>query len=842
MTLIDGLNHKLEESRLAAKQVAQNSLYVDAQGELQVLIPLAMIDGVIAMDNTCQVGAVTRVFECYIEYILKRLNKVYANQPEAKHYLPQLARLKREYTELKATKGSHGGLHSLLCGLVGADSNATVIQLAPKKQHDYSSFARRRQANCFSLNKSEDKQNTLAAKLRNLVGDPETLRLYLEKMRARSQQSSFSIEHWENKCVERLNQAMDSQHNFSLADAILLVERELIRRLNQLQSCRVTRQDVDPESICMAWDSQASDLLKASLGDDFRLKDIFIAVWSTMQVTVSDDDPMIRCLTVNQVRRGGGQGQTQLINDMNDNVFSITVQFFLAMINIYCCEHGLSGENFGKAIEAQSDMQAELIGDIRIALAEGQPLQMVCIRFINRHYVAFGLHALLTDEQQQGAVNLFDANTHVLTSDSSDRFYDEFLFLLRRPGIFVNYRGRLNTTLQTVNAAVDSNRAGPYRFAHWQISSTAQTQLPGLDELLNEDFELDQNLVELCDLLNLIENRYTLGQAVEPKFFEMYRKKFVARDVYFHLSSVYLSRNRRALLAFLVAILDKAPECLAATFEGKQLNDFLAVVTSVIDSVAKPLQIEYVEGLFAGLIRSRHNLWSSDQEKAELQLFLEDIREKAVPRQEGAELPRDPVIYLGPLLLHQNLRARRPVAPQPLDLGMYVGQLFPHQNLRARRPVALQPLDPLWYDLQLAIAEFRDVIGYPGLRNGDVLMRCLWNFGVLFRMCYAFIKIQLSQASTYIQRSTLYQYAGQHFVPMACLLIPVLQNYYSTVPFSPLEWLVFMAPLLGNFYDGLRNIRECFHAYMRRQTAGLFMPVLPEQQALVQEPLFPQLR
>lgn len=489
MKIIDRLKQRCQADYAASsypkkKKFAMNSLYVDPEGEVHALPSLSLVDGIISLDNTCKLDYDLRAFDYDFLEATDGLIAFYDKHPSYRRYIPKLELLQRDFVEILSALSANQRFEDAVFGLVsdGADANATAVQLVPKSQAFAAPFRARKKANCFTLKKKpRDETCSLAIHLRRLVEAHGSLQNYLQKL-----PNFFSVKNCQSKLQKMLVTEMKTNSQISLLEGVGFAKSYICKQLDQLrqqQNSLASFTEISAEDICIALNWDPGMLLKSALNDEgyaLTLGEIINCVWASLKIQISANDPMIDCLSTHLSERDELVAQQYGQNDSRQNIFSITLQFFMAVANVYCREQGLSDSDFGEVLESLSTLR-RFLHAVKDALKNAKPLQEVCLQVISGDYLAFGLSEPLSAVHQQGILELFKLSAGVLTNFSNMRRYDEFVFLLRKPGIFTLYRSRICVSLQTVKAAL-SLGSQRYRFDNWYINSSESSTLPAIDE------------------------------------------------------------------------------------------------------------------------------------------------------------------------------------------------------------------------------------------------------------------------------------------------------------------------------------------------------------------------
>jgi hypothetical protein len=110
---------------------------------------------------------------------------------------------------------------------------------------------------------------------------------------------------------------------------------------------------------------------------------------------------------------------------------SITTQFYLAIVNIYCRIKGISDKNFGVILDNNANLSQQLVEMISQALTRGDDVEQAIIIFFNAHQKAFSLSRGLSIEDKNTIQQKFDLTYRTVTATNENQHKDDFMVLDR---------------------------------------------------------------------------------------------------------------------------------------------------------------------------------------------------------------------------------------------------------------------------------------------------------------------------------------------------------------------------------------------------------------------------
>lgn len=124
----------------------------------------------------------------------------------------------------------------------------------------------------------------------------------------------------------------------------------------------------------------------------------------------------------------------------NAEELSIITQFFMASINIYCRNLGLSTANFAQTLENTEGLSDEIAG-IVLSIDNGASIEAALLDWLNTHYLALGLSKELSLVDKALINKQFTAH---YTQIKESPHFDEFMVLDdSKDGPFVSHQGSI---------------------------------------------------------------------------------------------------------------------------------------------------------------------------------------------------------------------------------------------------------------------------------------------------------------------------------------------------------------------------------------------------------------
>lgn len=170
----------------------------------------------------------------------------------------------------------------------------------------------------------------------------------------------------------------------------------------------------------------------------------------------------------------------------NAEQLSILTQFFLASLNIACCDASITTADFGQALENDAALIEALNKAVKDALAYSASVEDALISFINQHPYHFGLTTLIAEKSlpalKENPTLHERFKSHWGEIKKSPHF-DEFMLLAKRGGLFATHQGnmvihfanflqmgwqdnRLDEQLQDFNTIDKPNQVIPHKNEH----------------------------------------------------------------------------------------------------------------------------------------------------------------------------------------------------------------------------------------------------------------------------------------------------------------------------------------------------------------------------------------
>lgn len=165
---------------------------------------------------------------------------------------------------------------------------------------------------------------------------------------------------------------------------------------------------------------------------------------------------------------------------------SILTQFFLASLNIACCDASITTADFGQALEGDVTLVEALAKTVKEALTHSASVEEALISFINQHQNRFGLTTRISEESLpalMGSPTLNERFQSHWEAIKESPHFDEFMLLAKRRGLFVTHQynmaihfanflqmgwqdNRLDEQLQDFNTVDKPNNVIPYKNEH----------------------------------------------------------------------------------------------------------------------------------------------------------------------------------------------------------------------------------------------------------------------------------------------------------------------------------------------------------------------------------------
>lgn len=170
----------------------------------------------------------------------------------------------------------------------------------------------------------------------------------------------------------------------------------------------------------------------------------------------------------------------------NAERLSILTQFFLASLNIACCDASITTADFGQVLERDATLVRGVAKAVKQALAYSSSVEETVISFINQHYNRFGLTRLISEESLSAlkvSPTLYERFKSHWEEIKESPHFDEFMLLANKSGLFVTHQycmaihfahflqmglqdNRLDVQLQDFNTVYKPDNVIPYKNEH----------------------------------------------------------------------------------------------------------------------------------------------------------------------------------------------------------------------------------------------------------------------------------------------------------------------------------------------------------------------------------------
>ena len=123
------------------------------------------------------------------------------------------------------------------------------------------------------------------------------------------------------------------------------------------------------------------------------------------------------------------QAQKAEENATKAEQLSLTTQFFLGILNVYCRAKGISDKNFGEILDNAPALSQALVHLVADALKDGNDVEPALIAFFNAHKEAFHLSRDLTPGDKDAIQQKFETTYRTVTATKENPHMDDFMLL-----------------------------------------------------------------------------------------------------------------------------------------------------------------------------------------------------------------------------------------------------------------------------------------------------------------------------------------------------------------------------------------------------------------------------
>lgn len=176
---------------------------------------------------------------------------------------------------------------------------------------------------------------------------------------------------------------------------------------------------------------------------------------------------------------------------------SLTTQFFLGVLNVYCKEKGISRKNFGVILDASDALSNELISVVSTALSSGDDVEKEICAFCNAYADTdiFELSRSLNTDDLTAIRQTFERTYRTVTATKENPHMDDFMILDKEAAgeaaKFVTHQGAICVNFAEIVDAIAAS-ANPGYFEDIRADFAIHpAEIPQSNTLVTGEVELD---------------------------------------------------------------------------------------------------------------------------------------------------------------------------------------------------------------------------------------------------------------------------------------------------------------------------------------------------------------